>query len=229
MRSSLKAGYEKLSMGKAIAGAREALALFGPEISLNCDSIRPELVANRIYKESRNDPRAVSRENEQGLLQLYPRTVRKYHVQDPFNPAENIRAGCQLWNDWTSVLARKDLSRWRCIGDLAWDFDYFRGWGWQGMCWLETSIGPGATPALARLATPQTGQPFEDIIRWLATPESDTVMRRQEKRWGSQSPELVASRVGSALASVEASMEMAGTEQALAGLGLAAILGMLFF
>ncbi len=55
----------------------------------------PDLVASVIAVESKFDPRAVSRKNAQGLMQLLPVTAARFGVLDPFNPRENVAAGTQ--------------------------------------------------------------------------------------------------------------------------------------
>jgi soluble lytic murein transglycosylase-like protein len=59
----------------------------------NLQGIRADLVRAVIQVESAFNPRAVSSKGAMGLMQLMPATAAHFGVRDPFNPAENIRAG----------------------------------------------------------------------------------------------------------------------------------------
>jgi soluble lytic murein transglycosylase-like protein len=58
-----------------------------------------KLITRVIAEESNFDPRAVSRKNAQGLMQLLPETAARYSVADVFDPAQNIEAGAHYLKD----------------------------------------------------------------------------------------------------------------------------------
>lgn len=62
-----------------------------------------DLVTSVIAAESNFDPKAVSRRNARGLMQLLPETAKRLGVRDIFDPKENIEAGTHYLSD---LLAR---------------------------------------------------------------------------------------------------------------------------
>jgi Transglycosylase SLT domain len=58
-----------------------------------------KLIGHVIRVESNYNPRAVSRRQAQGLMQLLPQTAAKYSVANVFDPAQNIDAGTHYLKD----------------------------------------------------------------------------------------------------------------------------------
>jgi soluble lytic murein transglycosylase-like protein len=55
----------------------------------------PALIRAVIRQESGFRPCAVSPKGAMGLMQLMPQTAEQFHLADPFNATENVRAGAQ--------------------------------------------------------------------------------------------------------------------------------------
>jgi soluble lytic murein transglycosylase-like protein len=69
------------------------------ERAARSQAVRPELVRAVIVVESAFNPRAVSRRGAVGLMQLLPKTARRYGVADAFDPEQNIKAGVHYLRD----------------------------------------------------------------------------------------------------------------------------------
>lgn len=72
-------------------------------------SLEPALLHAVIAAESHHDTHARSRRGAQGLMQLMPAIARRFQVSDPYNPAQNIRAGARYLRE-LSDLYKGDLS-----------------------------------------------------------------------------------------------------------------------
>src|SRR5215475_11727152 len=59
----------------------------------------PDLIHSVISIESNFDPKAVSRKNARGLMQLMPRTAELMGVRDSFDPEQNIDGGSHYLSD----------------------------------------------------------------------------------------------------------------------------------
>lgn len=55
--------------------------------------VSPDFIAALIDVESRWNPRAVSNKGAMGLMQLMPKTARRFGAQNPFDVQQNIAAG----------------------------------------------------------------------------------------------------------------------------------------
>jgi soluble lytic murein transglycosylase-like protein len=58
-----------------------------------------DLIASVIAAESNFDPKAVSKKNARGLMQLLPGTAARFGVRNIFDPQENIDAGTHYLRD----------------------------------------------------------------------------------------------------------------------------------
>jgi soluble lytic murein transglycosylase-like protein len=72
-------------------------------------SLDPALLHAVIAAESHHDAHARSRRGAQGLMQLMPAIVRRFQVSDPYDPAQNIRAGARYLRELRD-LYKGDLS-----------------------------------------------------------------------------------------------------------------------
>ncbi|HXM16501.1 MAG TPA: lytic transglycosylase domain-containing protein [Candidatus Eremiobacteraceae bacterium] len=72
-------------------------------------SVDAELIASVIAAESNFNPKAISRRNARGLMQLLPETAARLGVHNIFDPAENIDAGTHYLSDLLT-LYRNDLA-----------------------------------------------------------------------------------------------------------------------
>lgn len=62
-------------------------------------SVDADLIFSVIAAESNFDPKAVSKKNARGLMQLLPETAARFGVQNIFDPQENVDAGTHYLGD----------------------------------------------------------------------------------------------------------------------------------
>jgi soluble lytic murein transglycosylase-like protein len=72
-------------------------------------SVDADLITSVIAAESNFNPRAISRRNARGLMQLLPPTAARLGVRDIFDPQENIDAGTRYLRDLLA-LYKNDLA-----------------------------------------------------------------------------------------------------------------------
>ena len=92
--------------------------------------IDPNLLAAQAFKESRFNPRAVSRIGAEGIMQLKPKTARSLGVTDSFDPRQNIFGGAKY--------LRKQLDRFNGDLDMALA-------AYNAGSTLVAKVGPNAT------------------------------------------------------------------------------------
>jgi murein DD-endopeptidase MepM/ murein hydrolase activator NlpD len=72
--------------------------------------VDPLLLASLVKAESSFHPRSVSKCGAMGLCQLMPATAKALGVKDPFDPAQNLRAGAKYLARNLHIYGRVDLS-----------------------------------------------------------------------------------------------------------------------
>ena len=72
-------------------------------------SVDADLITSVIAAESNFDPKAISRRDARGLMQLLPATAVRLGVKNIFDPRENIEAGTRYLNDLLQ-LYKNDLA-----------------------------------------------------------------------------------------------------------------------
>ena len=72
-------------------------------------SVDADLITSVIAAESNFDPKAISRRNARGLMQLLPATATRLGVKNIFDPQENIDAGAHYLSDLL-LLYKNDLA-----------------------------------------------------------------------------------------------------------------------
>jgi len=100
-RSEAKPAFADIPYGNFIAAAAKH------------HSVDADLIISVITTESKFNPKAISRKNARGLMQLLPQTATRLGVKNVFDPEENIEAGTKYLrelldrynNDLTLALA----------------------------------------------------------------------------------------------------------------------------
>jgi hypothetical protein len=90
--------FEPEEIFQPLPSSKPVINLNGPyaeliRVAATKYALDPLLLANVMAAESNFNPRAVSRKNAQGLMQLMPQTSSRLMVKNPFDPAQNIDAG----------------------------------------------------------------------------------------------------------------------------------------
>lgn len=70
----------------------------------------PELIDAVVSTESGYRPNAVSKTGAKGLMQLMPKTAASLGVKNPFDPAENVRAGAKYLRRMLEKFGRVSLA-----------------------------------------------------------------------------------------------------------------------
>jgi hypothetical protein len=198
---------QKVTVASLKAGAVKMLAKYGDIIDDHCGWIPRELVATRIWFETRGNPKAGTHLGEKGLLQLWAWAQKRYlKGGDVTDPDDNIRAGCEMWRDmvgWAGA-SKTDL----------------------GAIWSSSAIGHGATKwLLSQVKAWGHPRDFAGIRDLTEGPHGQTVLLlgAAKKRFGTQSAALVHHRLRVAHYAAVASTELA-KERGMASMDLDLVL-----
>lgn len=88
-RACVDSRGQDLELGKP-RRAELAVAIYELAPTFELD---PALVLEVVRAESNFNPRAKSHKGALGLMQLIPATARRFNVEDPFEPVQNLRGG----------------------------------------------------------------------------------------------------------------------------------------
>jgi Transglycosylase SLT domain len=120
-RLQMQGGFVELSADDVVAIEPEDVFTSAPIVTANAPfreliegaaarySVDSDLITSVIAAESNFNPRAISRRNARGLMQLLPATAARLGVQDIFDPRENIDAGTHYLRDLL-LLYKNDLA-----------------------------------------------------------------------------------------------------------------------
>jgi hypothetical protein len=177
-----------------VGWTQQILDKYGDLIEQYHLDIPVNVVAARIWRESSGNPKAYAKSTgEAGLLQVWPWVQEKYGVTDPYDPAQNIEAGCKHWSSEVYNLRHKLEADYNTVPRNDSDF-------WS-LAYLYTAIGSGATARLLKESIPLTDQPYAAILSFVENNFDllGTMKTSNGKSpWGTQSPQLIYDRVRAA-------------------------------
>jgi Transglycosylase SLT domain len=121
-RLQMKGGTAEIPVEQVLAIEPEELFTSVPPVEISQEpfgdliraaakrySVDADLIASVIAAESNFDPKAISRRDARGLMQLLPATAARLGVKNIFDPQENIEAGTRYLSDLLQ-LYKNDLA-----------------------------------------------------------------------------------------------------------------------
>jgi hypothetical protein len=167
-RAQIAGGWAEFAVADVVAIEPEEIFVAAPKMPLEQApfgelirktaakyGVDADLVFSVVAAESNFNPKAVSRRNARGLMQLLPETARRLGVKDIYDPAQNIDAGTRYLRD---LLKMYD-------GDLA-------------LSLAAYNAGPGAVQRYGRIP------PYDETIKYVRAIRKTYALRKSnsEKR-----------------------------------------------
>lgn len=112
LRAQIGGGWAEFAVADVVAVEPEEIFVAAPKMPLEQApfgelirkaaakyNVDADLVFSVVAAESNFNPKAISRRNARGLMQLLPETARRLGVKDIFDPAQNIDGGARYLRD----------------------------------------------------------------------------------------------------------------------------------
>ena len=172
-RVQLSGGWAEFAVADVVAIEPEEIFVAAPKLPLEQApfgelirkaaakyEVDADLVFSVVAAESNFNPRAISRRNARGLMQLLPETARRLGVKDIYDPAQNIDGGTRYLRD---LLKMYD-------GDLA-------------LTLAAYNAGPGAVQRYGRIP------PYNETIKYVRAIRKTYALRKSSAdKAGSDAP-----------------------------------------
>jgi len=162
LRAQVAGGWAEFAVADVVAIEPEEIFVAAPKLPLAQApfgelirkaaakyEVDPDLVFSVVAAESNFNPKALSRRNAHGLMQLLPETAKRLGVKDIYDPAQNIDGGTRYLRD---LLKLYD-------GDLA-------------LTLAAYNAGPGAVQRYGRIP------PYNETIKYVRAIRKTYALRK---------------------------------------------------